>query len=1384
MSISFRRFERAPATPADRRHPPRDQTALTRGPGEASFVVSGLFILLLLLLLPLPSLANPEGGRVAGGNASISSQAQTLTVNQHTDKAVINWQNFSIGADETTRFVQPSKSAVALNRVVTTQPSAIFGALEANGHLFVVNPNGVVFGQGSRVDVNGLVVSTHDISDTNFMRGDFRFDIPGRADAEIFNQGEISVGDASLAAFVAPTVRNDGIIQARLGKVVLAAGTGFALDLYGDGLLELQVEEEHVDEMLRVEHTGLIEAESVLLTAGTARRVVDSVINLSGSVQTRTARQEGGRIVIGGSTGVSTDINISGTLDAAGSDGTNTAAGGEILVAGGGKVNLHDARLDVSGTGSGGSISVAGATAAGGSTVLLSGQSQLLADGAAGTGGQVTVTGYHTGLTDTTRINATGASGGGLAQIGGSWQGSNPEVPAATAVYVGPDVVVDASAGARGDGGTIAVWSDVTDQNSSTRAYGALFARGGEFGGNGGAVETSGSWLDAAGITVDAAAPAGESGLWLLDPLDLYVTTAPTTAPTSIPAPGDTLFTPVAGQNNVLNTDIENRLDAGTNVVLQTIGSAGAESGSIYVNADITKRGGAPASLVLEAAGSIIVDDNVSVSSINNSLDLLLLAGGDIALKNGSSINSNGGIVSLDGQGITLDGTIAGGQVSLSAAIGNTISGSGGIAANELLVLGPSSIELNTTAANNVDILTAAGVNSVSFSNGTALTISAISAAGTIQISTNSGNLIVAGDVITTDASVGAISLIAGQGRLAGDAAGGDIIISGTPTLTTGAGGSILLYTGSINDSTGLTELVGSGSQRFRYNADENTNFSASGWLDVAAPGLYGIYREQPQASITQINSQSMTYGDAIPVLSGTAAGLVNGDLPNYAVGAPVFSGSGNLAVIGSPYSVGETALAALGYSVFTSAPGGLTVNPLTLTLTGFAVQPVKPYDGTTTAAITNVGRFADLIAGDSVSSGNAGATYDTPEVGGNKLVTLNELSLSGEDASNYVVAGPATTTAAISAINSGPLVVDIVTGEDNAAEPEDSSDADVDDGPLTPEKVARMTPEQIRRIKPNQIHNMDAATARAFKPFQLRAFTTGQADALKPDHFQQFSGDQYRGFADGFVELKDEQVASLMPPEAKAALVRLAVYSRNELDPAEIARDANARELAWRMGEFTRQLQESEEMNAQAALLPWNPTLAAMRYGRWPLLPGMQFGAMRVGLFDFGEEPLVELAASVGEFFAETKSEKIFNGAMTFFAGKRALASKAARTMLTVAPVIGNLLALYTVISGKSPFTGEDVSELERSLCVLGTLPGAGALLKIAGKESAAVVRNLITQGQKLHLEKVEDVGETTNHIMEILDTTAAQNAIAAGGRQIEQLAEALLRPFLKAAA
>src|SRR6266702_3266278 len=208
----------------------------------------------LLALGAAPAAGGPAGGTVVGGAGTIQGQGgPAVIVNQSSSSAIINWNTFNIGTKESVRFNQPGSSSVALNRVTGgLGPSEILGTLTANGRVFIINRDGILFGPGAVINTAGFLATTNDIRNSDFMAGRYNFNIPGRPDASIVNQGRITATSGGFAALVAPGVRNTGTITATLGTVALVSGNGFTLDLYGDKLITLAVGDQIASKVIDV----------------------------------------------------------------------------------------------------------------------------------------------------------------------------------------------------------------------------------------------------------------------------------------------------------------------------------------------------------------------------------------------------------------------------------------------------------------------------------------------------------------------------------------------------------------------------------------------------------------------------------------------------------------------------------------------------------------------------------------------------------------------------------------------------------------------------------------------------------------------------------------------------------------------------------------------------------------------------------------------------------------------------------------------------------------------------------------------------------------------------------------------------------------------------
>lgn len=313
----------------------KKKTSCTTGrPSAASFAISALSAC-LMFTFGASVHALPVGGVVAAGGASITGSTSTTTITQSTANVVINWQSFSIGTGQTVQFVQPGNSSVALNRVLGADPSSIMGSLTSNGKVFLLNPNGILFGSGASVNVGGLVASTLSLTDADFMAGTYAFTDAGSG--TVVNQGSINAANGGYVALMGKSVSNQGVISARLGSVALAAGNAITMDVAGDGLLNIAVAQGAVNAL--VENGGLIRADGgrVLLTAQAAGDLLHTVVNNTGVIQAQTLENRNGRILLLGDMQTGT-VNVGGTLDASAPNGGN----GGFIETSAAHVNIQD----------------------------------------------------------------------------------------------------------------------------------------------------------------------------------------------------------------------------------------------------------------------------------------------------------------------------------------------------------------------------------------------------------------------------------------------------------------------------------------------------------------------------------------------------------------------------------------------------------------------------------------------------------------------------------------------------------------------------------------------------------------------------------------------------------------------------------------------------------------------------------------------------------------------------------------------------------------------------------------------------------------------------------------------------------------------------------
>ena len=839
-------------------------------------------------LMPLgivTAAANPLGSQVVGGTASVQGQGtSTVTVTQSTDKAIINWNTFNIGSGETTRFAQPNSSSVTLNRVTGgLGASAIDGTLTANGRVFLVNPDGVLFGAGARINTGSFLATTNDIRNADFMAGRYQFNIPGRLDASIANLGTITAQSGGFAALVAPGVRNTGTITANLGTVGLAAGNNFSLDFYGDRLITLGVNDSIAAKVVDVatgkplnalvQNDGKLKANGgrVELTAAAARQVVDSVINNTGVIEANSIGSKNGMIVLGAATGASKPagaptqtVKLSGTLSAAGK--RKNTKGGTVVV----------------------------------------------------TGENIEVAGAH--------VDASGLAGGGKVLIGGDWSGGNPlvglisnaaaklesySVPTATTVSVDALSTIDASAKTTGNGGKVVLWAD-----QLTTFNGTIFARGGSLSGDGGFVETSGkSQLSIQTGQVNTDVSHGKIGDWLLDPAFINVSaagaaslsnvatfganpaTTQTIAPGTIAAAASNVtlqatsdiqfFSPIT----MLHDRVGITAQAGRNIIVNNGASITTRGGNINFSANdpsapVQQNGFISINAPLRTNGGGVVGGNVSLRVTGGSGEVFFAP-------NASDITTLGGSITLAAppRSIVLGGIDAFTNTQLSL----DTTGSGAFSAGAPITF---TSDLSSTNFGRQRMTLAAGNNDSSlggFVNVGGLTIASarnvtaasfITANNFLTDTAQTGSLFIPGVISTSGAdgtsfpsagnqNAGPVNIkVAGNATIGTDA-NSFIIAHGGYVLATGAGGNgadVSVQAGGTLTLAGVSS--NGGIPKFGSTLGGNAgNISLTANMISLLGYAPGTFSGVPNLTLISVNAAGGPNHDTSAFLDNTVAG-------------------------------------------------------------------------------------------------------------------------------------------------------------------------------------------------------------------------------------------------------------------------------------------------------------------------------------------------------------------------------------------------------------------------------------------------------------------------------------------------------------------------------
>ena len=303
--------------------------------------------------------AMPTGGEVRSGDAEIKTSGQTMDIDQKTSRVALDWTGFDIAKGETVRFHQ-NPSDIAINRILGNKASEIYGSLQAGGTVFLLNPQGILFGQGAQVDVGNLIASTAQVDDS-FMKGfsaggDVSLPLGEASKGKVINAGDIKA-QGGLVALHAANVENTGSIKNDGGKVSLSAVKNLELAIDTAGKINFETSGETAN--AHTLNAGTIQADGgyVVMTAKSAGDMLSEVVNNEGIIEAKTAsiNDKGEILLDGGDHGT---VNVGGTLDASGmSEGQS---GGVVRIVGENTSVKDGAKLTASGDKDGGLVETSG----------------------------------------------------------------------------------------------------------------------------------------------------------------------------------------------------------------------------------------------------------------------------------------------------------------------------------------------------------------------------------------------------------------------------------------------------------------------------------------------------------------------------------------------------------------------------------------------------------------------------------------------------------------------------------------------------------------------------------------------------------------------------------------------------------------------------------------------------------------------------------------------------------------------------------------------------------------------------------------------------------------------------------------------------------------
>lgn len=355
----------------------------------------------LIFFFPFFIFANPSGSQVVAGNASIHEEGNHILITAD-DRTIIEWQKFSIGEKEITQFLQPSATAAVLNKVVGDMPSSIMGKMVANGHVLLINPQGILMGLNSTIDTGALTLSTLPLVDDQSFLNDESLHFCQNGQSYLHSQGTI-VAQTGDIVFIAPSVTLEGSATAPQGTLRMGVGCDVIFNPEGEERIFIQPSK--FSSFFGMDIRGQIAALNAELKADGNAYALAICIGDRGKISASEIVSKEGKIWLVAEGG---DVWLKGEI---------AAPAGEVQILGKNITVADTAAIDVSSDEKGGSLYIGGGYRGEG---LYASQRTIVSQGATlassalekGDGGKVIV--WSNGLTSFLgKINAEGGKLGG-----------------------------------------------------------------------------------------------------------------------------------------------------------------------------------------------------------------------------------------------------------------------------------------------------------------------------------------------------------------------------------------------------------------------------------------------------------------------------------------------------------------------------------------------------------------------------------------------------------------------------------------------------------------------------------------------------------------------------------------------------------------------------------------------------------------------------------------------------------------------------------------------------------------------------------------------------------------------------------------------------------